>query len=732
MIHGRDEVTVDGVGRAGIELGGAWTAAPADDGLRRDYAAADFDDSGWEPIEVPGHWQRTPAFADLDAPLLHRRRFELAGPQGDPDTRWWLRFEGVFYQSDVWLDGVYLGDTEGYFFPHQFDVTEQVDAGAEHTLAVEVTCAPQRDLRRKRNLTGAFQHSESIDPRLNPGGIWRPVQLLASGPVRILHRRVVCTESDADSATLACRLVLDAAVDHDVVVHSRIAGVDHRHRQHVAAGENQIEWTVVVPEPVLWWPRTLGEPVLHPMEIEVVLEDGRTSDGVRLDVGLRSVSMTDWVLRVNGERLFLKGGSQGPTSFWLAETTAADHERDVGLAVEAGLDLLRLHTHVSTPELYEAADRSGLLVWQDLPLHRGHHRSVRRQAVRQAREAVDLLGHHPSVAIWCGHNAPVATTVDDERLATRSGRRRMAAVQVAGQELPTYNRTILDRSVARTLRRSDPSRPVVRHSGTLPSLPTLDGTDSHLYLGWYVGEVEQLAPLAATMPRLVRFVGEFGAQSVPTDAPFVDPQRWPDLDWEELAERRTAQLPVLDQHVPRSAFERFEDWAAATRRHQADVVRTTVETLRRLKYRPTGGFALFSFADSVPGITFAVLSADRVPKDAYFALQEACAPVIAVADQLPGHVHPGDELAIQIHVVSDLRTDVDEVLVTATWCWPGGERVQRFAGPVEADSCVLAGITTVVAPDADGPLTLRVRVAHGDVVRTREAGTWVAAGHHAH
>ena len=55
----------------------------------------------------------------------------------------WLVFDGIFYLGDVWLDGTYLGDTEGYFFPHEFDVTEHVAGRAEHLLAMEVACARQ-------------------------------------------------------------------------------------------------------------------------------------------------------------------------------------------------------------------------------------------------------------------------------------------------------------------------------------------------------------------------------------------------------------------------------------------------------------------------------------------------------------------------------------------------------------------------------------------------------------
>src|SRR3954452_16781796 len=124
-----------------MELSGAWRAAVADDELRRAFADDGFDDRDWSPIEVPGHWRASPPFADADGPLLQRTAFDHDGPAAG--ERAWLTFDGVFYQGDVWLDGAYLGDTEGYFLPHTVEVTEQLAARHEHRLAVEVTCAPQ-------------------------------------------------------------------------------------------------------------------------------------------------------------------------------------------------------------------------------------------------------------------------------------------------------------------------------------------------------------------------------------------------------------------------------------------------------------------------------------------------------------------------------------------------------------------------------------------------------------
>jgi beta-mannosidase len=192
-----------------IELGGTWRAAIADEGLRRTFAERDVDDSAWAAIEVPGHWRRTPGFADTDGPVLYRRHFDHEGPAaGD---RAWLVFDGLFYVGDVWLDGSYLGDTEGYFIRHTFEVTEQLQDAREHVLAVEVTCSRPEDRTAKRNLTGYFQHG--ADPRWNPGGIWRPVRVEHTGPVRARSLRMLCRDATTERALVALRAELECRPD---------------------------------------------------------------------------------------------------------------------------------------------------------------------------------------------------------------------------------------------------------------------------------------------------------------------------------------------------------------------------------------------------------------------------------------------------------------------------------------------------------------------------------------
>jgi beta-mannosidase len=695
-----------------MDLGGTWRAIVADEDLRRTWL--DLDQlEGWSPIQVPGHWQSQPGFDGHDGPLLYRTNFDHDGPVGD--ERWWLRFDGVFYQGDVWLDGAYVGDTEGYFFPHAFEVTEALAERREHALGIEVACARPTDLRTKRNLTGSLQHAEHLDPTWNPGGIWRPVSLERTGPVRIRHLRVWCRDAVEASANVSFRAVLDAAESIDVVLRSSVGETDRVETRRLAAGENQVEWTIRVDEPDLWWPHALGDQPLLPVVVEVAPGEagserptGEVSHRLERRIGLRQLHLRSWVLHVNGERLFLKGTNLGPTARALGEATGDQLRADVALARDAGLDLVRVHAHISRPELYDAADELGMVVWQDFPLHGTYARTIRKQAQRQAREAVDLLAHHPSIAIWCAHDEPFHATADGDEV---DGMLRSPRF-VLSQELPSWNRSILDRTVKRTIDKADGSRPVIAHSGVLPHPPQLDGTDSHLWFGWHHGDARDLAGLARALPRLVRFVSEFGASSVPDDASFAEPERWPDLDWDALAAHHGYDRQAFDRNVPPGEHDSFASWRTATQAHQADVIRHQVETLRRLKYRPTGGFSVHLLADGQPAISAALLDHRRTPKLAFDALRAACRPVIVTADHLPAEVEPGLAMALDVHVVSDLRVPIEGLEVRARLRWEGGEQRWRFSGAVAADGVARVGTLQIEVPDRPGPLSLELEL-HG-------------------
>ena len=113
----------------------------------------------------------------------------------------------------------------------------------------------------------------------------------------------------------------------------------------------------------------------------------------------------------------------------------------------------------------------------------------------------------------------------------------------------------------RAFEQADETRTTIAHSGVLPHLPLLDGTDSHLYFGWYHGNERDISGFAASMPRMVRFVSEFGAQAVPGTADFMEPKRWPHLDWELLQQRHGLQLHAFEKYVPPADHPTFNSLA---------------------------------------------------------------------------------------------------------------------------------------------------------------------------
>jgi beta-mannosidase len=705
-----------------LDLTGQWRVTKATDDSLRTSVGLDTDDTEWPLIAVPGHWQSHSMFSDESGPLLYRKDFELKKPEDG--ERNFVVLDGLFYQGDVWLDGAYLGDPEGYFVPHAYDITALADLDTEHVLAIGATCAPQRDKKAKRNITGVFQHWDCINPSFNPGGIWRGVRIERTGPVRIDALRVLCRDASEARANLRLTVRLDSNGEAPIRILTFVDDkvVDEQEKS-VALGLNTLDWDIDIDDPALWWPWSLGPQNLTDIRIEVIC-DGQISHSATRRTGLREVAVHDWIYSVNGERLFLKGANMAPTQAMLGQATTEELRRDVELARDAGLDLIRIHGHISRPELYDAADELGMLVWQDFPLQWGYARHIRKQAVRQAEEAVNLLGHHPSIIVWCAHNEPFTWDLGQGQPFDL---KKFALPFIAGHQLPSWNRSVLDRWIKRAFEKADVTRPVIAHSGVLPHLPLLNGADTHFYFGWYHGNERDLPGLATKLPSLVRFVSEFGAQAIPESADFIDTALWPDLDWKHLELEHGLQYSIFEQHVPPRAFASFDEWRLATQIYQSDVIKYHIETLRRLKYRPTGGFCMFLLNDAMPMVSWSVLDHQRVPKLAYTTLAEACRQVIITADRLPIAMHPGEEIRIAVHAVSDLRGNLEDAVVCATLEVAGVPQVWRWEGDIAGDDCSLVGHITITAPFAEGPLVLDLTLECGEVVATNRYYSEVVA-----
>jgi len=666
-----------------IDLSGSWRIHPAEGDLHQRFVASGFADDHWDRAEVPGHWRRVPGYEDFDGPMLYRHTFTGARTDAAAGARRFLVLDGVFYFGDVWLDETYLGATEGYFMPHAFDITELTRHRDEHALAVEVACPRQEDPTAKRLITGVFSHWDTMDPEWNPGGLWRPVRVVATGPVRIARTRCTCVEATEARGRLALDVTLDAAVPGTATVTATVRGpgcemVTER-TVSLAAGDNQFNWPIDVERPPRWWPRRLGPQPLCDVELVVSFGDDpqSVSDSCAFRTAFREVRLDRWIFHVNGERLYVMGSNQPPTRMALADATPEELRRDVELALSANLDMLRVHAHVTRDEFYTRADERGLLLWQDFPLQWGYARGLRSSAVQQARAMVDQLAHHPSIALWCAHNEPLALTILPGEEVTPGVMARLATSMF----LPSWNKDVLDRSITRAITKADPTRPVDRASGVMAG-PFTGGTDAHWYLGWYHGGMGGLASTLRRWPRQARFVTEFGAQAVPNTTDFIDASQWPELDWDHLQHRHALQHLMFERHVAPSHYATLDEWRTATQEYQAALLQLQCEDLRRIKYRPTGGFLQFCFADGHDAVTWSVLDVEREPKLGFVALRDACRPVLPMLDPRTGDVH----------VANELRDALHGAIITVTI----GSHIWRFEGDVAPDSVTFVGSVGIV------------------------------------
>lgn len=650
-----------GLGADGAAISN-WRAMPATERLLRDFSDPDYDDSDWHRIDVPSHWQTHPEFADFDGTLLYRADFTV--PAIQPGQRRWLRFNGICYAGDIFLDGAYVGQTEGYFTHHRFEVTDLLARSGSTVLAVEVRAPATGGGDEQRDITGWFTNGPGLAPSWNPAGIWQPVSIVDTGPVAIRHFRVVCTNADSTRAQILLRAVLLASESGSVDLTTEVAGVTFSETHSVAAGENQVEWTIDISDPDLWWPTGHGDQPLFDVTVTARTEDGNVTDRKHRRIGFRSTELHDFILRINNRRTFVRGINLAVQRLDLASMSVEEILAEVTAIRDAGFNLIRIRGHVTRRELIDVADELGILIWQDLPLVGAYSRSVTAAAEQQTRDMVDLLSHHPSIVIWGGHTRPQSSTP-----------RTTAAPDLRQQQIPSWNRTILDRAIKRAFERSDPSRPVVAHSDVAPHLPQLAGSDLGLYFGWFDSNAEDIAEYAATLPRLVRFVSDMGAQALPLEATHLD----------ALLETSGAEADVLRRIIPPGTYEDSRSWAEASQSHQRDVLKTMIETLRVLKYRPTGGYCAGIWRTASPGLSRALVDADGTPREALAAVTAAQAPVLAVLYPMTLHIPARTTSTVALFVCNDMPTDHDSMVITATITDQRGSRVRSWSGSVSGD-----------------------------------------------
>jgi len=666
-----------------ITLDGRWQLLPIDTFRQGFYP---LEDAAWLDQELPAHWQQHALLERYAGKVVYRKRFPLPFERSNVQTferlRYWLRLNGIFYWSQPYFNGVDLGRHEGYFIPQEHEVTPWL--ADDNTLLIEVECPEEHDKFGKRMITGVFSHWDCLDPATNPGGIWLPIELIATGPTRIKKVLLQTTVLGAAAAELRFRATLDTAEASDVTLRWALAPKNFagevqviEQRRALAAGAQEIAGLLEVRDPQPWWTHDLGHPNCYTITLEVLHSD-QVSDAQAVTFGLRRFEMRNWIAYLNGNRLFLKGSNYAPGDTRIATMTPERCAQDLQLAQACNMNMLRVHAHVDHPAFYEAADLAGILLWQDFPLQWFYRREILPEAQRQAHEMIELLGNHPAVAIWCMHNeALYAADTTDERFMTLL--RMYFSVFVWN-----WNRDGLDTKLEQIAQVADETRPVVRSSGEYAVPLVRPGTDTHFYFGWYrklYGPLRSWDPVIRRFPNNIRFVTEFGAQSFPnleSCIKFMDADITK-IDWQRLAERHHFQPDILSYWLDWRAAQSLEELIRITQDYQIAINRYYIDRLRYHKYRPTGGMLPFMFNDSNPAIQWSIVDYWRVPKRSYAAMRLALSPqymfTLLERDEYP----VGQPIDLPIHIVNDSQQNAPAEITARLYDDAGTElaRIER-------------------------------------------------------
>lgn len=452
-----------------------WKAIRATDVLADGTAitSSDFELQGWMDAVVPGtilttllHNQLIPdpffGMNNTAIPDVYNTgrdyytywfytEFEI--PAWKEGQEVWLNFRGINYFADVFLNGkrVNTNTHAGMYLREKYLITPYLSPGKKNKLAVWVAPPDPAgnpnggqggDGTIGRNVTmqctAGWDWICSIPDRNT--GIWDQVSLDITGSIDIRNPYIECRVpgkrfpgAKQDPVYLRSSVELVNTSGQTIEGTMNLSGKGFKGSAKVVLGPYERKEVglkeLKIENPELWWPNGIGNHPLYDVKIEFSDKSGRISDSESLTIGIRETGqyfddhIKARVFTVNGQKVFIKGGN------WIASDalmrlTKDRYDAEVRFHADMNMNMIRIWGGGLTerPEFYEACDKYGLLVWQDLWISgdcNGEWNDPAKKESQARRKAypdnhalflesvvdqVKMLRNHPSLYLWCGSN----------------------------------------------------------------------------------------------------------------------------------------------------------------------------------------------------------------------------------------------------------------------------------------------------------------------------------------
>ncbi|MCU6708402.1 DUF4981 domain-containing protein [Paenibacillus sp. J5C_2022] len=399
------------------------------------FCEDEFNAESWRDIAVPGHWQLQgcgkPHYTDLyypfpiDPPLVpsdnptgcYRREFKL--PAAWLSHKVTLRFEGVDSAFHVWVNGQFVGYSQGSRLPSEFDISRHIREGANN-IAVKVY----------QWSDGSYIEDQDM---WWLSGIFRDVSLIAQPLVHIRDFTVRTILPEGTNGETSAASAAELTVDMDIASGNSSADaareaytleytlIDHATGQacaehasdtlFISGGEEQsIPAKITVAAPKLW---SAEQPSLYTLLLTLKYADGTVAEVVPCRVGFRHIEVSGGLMRVNGVPITLKGVNRHDHHPVLGRYVPYEiMKQDVLIMKRHNINAVRTAHYPNDPRFYDLCDEYGLYVIDeaDLECHGveligkpdmlSDDPAWEAAYVERVARMVERDKNHPSIIMW--------------------------------------------------------------------------------------------------------------------------------------------------------------------------------------------------------------------------------------------------------------------------------------------------------------------------------------------
>jgi beta-mannosidase len=403
--------------------------------------------SKWVPAVVPGAVQLDIAKAEKYGPhyfaenwkdylwmedVYFTYRTSFKKPALNGDERLHFLSKGIDYEFEIWLNNEKIHYQEGMFTYVNLDLTDKLKDNNQ--LRVKIFPVPKLPgMKVHKQAAQAVKPPVSYGwdwhPRLIPSGIWDDTFLEIQTSARVLDISAdYILNDDLNKAEINLKMtgrnlankryswILCDATGKDVL---KSEGTFTSNDENVALQLDQ---------PELWWPHDHGKPYLYTSSFTLSDLTGRKIQDHNSKIGFRRIRLVmnegGWIepvkfpksrsvppvqFEINGRKIFCKGTNWVPPDIFPGLINRERYAGLIDLAIEANFNILRIWGGgiVNKEAFYELCDEKGILVWTEFPLAGNNYEGTSRYLGVLERESTSIINRikkHPSLALWCGGN----------------------------------------------------------------------------------------------------------------------------------------------------------------------------------------------------------------------------------------------------------------------------------------------------------------------------------------